>query len=264
MGKSRKTANAAAMVLIALAVLSGCAARALPPVQISDPKSILEKIWRQSQPDKAFEAIASIRIESPEGTYSTKAALIAREPGLLRLETIPLFGTPDFLLTINEKNMKAFVIRQGKFYIGPAEKSISLFAPIGLNPAEVVSLLKGSIPKYALAPEISVKGFREDGKCRFDLYSSQGVTRSLWVDSPSWRLTRMEIPGTHNDRYTVDFDNFKEVEGSQFPGFIEIKSPDGRTVQIRFTTISLSAGPGKDAFDLEVPAGLEPITLPDK
>ncbi len=45
----------------------------------------------------------------------------------------------------------------------------------------------------------------------------------------------MEIPGTHNDRYTVDFDNFKEVEGSQFPGFIEIKSPDGRTVQIRFS-----------------------------
>ena len=264
MGRNRKSATAAAMALIIMAALSGCAAKSLPPVQVSDPKGILLKIWRQSQPDKAFEAIASVRIESPEGTYSTKAALIAQEPGLLRLETIPLFGTPDFLLTINDKNMKAFYIRQGKFYIGPAEKGISLFAPIGLNPDEVVSLLKGSIPKYALATEISVKGSLENGKYRFDLFSSQGVTRSLWVDSQSGRLIRMEIPGTHNDRYTVDFDNFREVEGSQFPGLIEIKSPDGRTVQIRFTAISVSAGPGKDAFDLEVPAGLEPITLPDK
>jgi hypothetical protein len=264
MGRSRKPATAAILALIILAALSGCAAKSLPPVQVSDLKGILQEIWRQSQPDKAFEAIASVRIESPEGTYSTRAALIALEPGFLRLETIPLFGTPDFLITINERNMKAFYIRQGKFYIGPAEKGISLFAPLGLTPAEIVSVLKGSIPKYALAPGISVKGSRENGKYRLDLFSSKGLTRSLWVDSTSGRLTRMDIPGTHNDIYTVDFDNFKEVEGSQFPGFIELKSPDGRTVQIRFTTISVSAGPGKDAFDLDVPAGLEPIILPDR
>ncbi len=264
MGKSSKSATAAAMVLIIMAVLSGCAAKSLPPLQAADPKGILHEIWRQSQPDKAFEAIASVRIESPEGTYSTRAAIIAQEPGLLRVETIPLFGTPDFLLTINERNMKAFYARQGKFYIGPAEKGISLFAPVGLDPAEVVSLLKGSIPKYTLAPEMSVKDSRENGRYRFDLISGRGANRSLWVDPLSGRLTRVEIAGTHNDRYTIDFDNFKDIAGSQFPGFIEIKAPEGRTVQIRFTTISVSAGPGKDAFGLEVPAGLEPITLPDK
>ncbi len=122
MGKSRKTANAAAMVLITLAVLSGCAARALPPAQISDPKSMLEKIWRQSQPDKTFGAIASVRIESPEGTYSTKAALIAREPGLLRLETIPVFGTPDFLLTINEQEHESLLHQAGEILHRPGRK----------------------------------------------------------------------------------------------------------------------------------------------
>lgn len=241
-------------------LVGGCAPRRLPPAQISDPKAILKEIWRASQPDKTFRALASIRIESPEGTYATKAAILTREPFYLRLETIPVFGTPDLLLTVDSVNMKAFFARQAKFYIAPPERGISLIVPVKLAPSEIVPLLRGSIPLSALSPDISVKAFLDDGLYKFDLYYANKIIRSLWVDRSSGQLVRMEIPGTNT--YSIDFSSFRKVEGVSVPGVIEIVSTDEKRILIRYSELDFLAGPeDEDTFDLPVPPEIEPVII---
>ena len=199
--------------LIALA--SGCAPKKLPPAQISDPKAMLEQIWRGSQPEKTFRAIASIRIESPDGTYATKAALLTHDPFYLRLETIPVFGTPDLLLTLNRVNMKFFLARQAKFYIAPANRGISLIIPINLAPAELIPLLRGSIPLSAFSSGISIKAFLDDGSYKFDFFSGDKILRSLWIDRSSGQPIKMEIPGANSFSISLS-GNFRRSWCQQF------------------------------------------------
>lgn len=243
------------------ACLSACAPKALPPAEIADPRALLERIRLQSQPGKTLQAFASLRIDSPEGTYAAKAAVTAREPAFIRVETMPVFGTPDFFLTINNVHMKAFFVKQGKFYIGPPEKGITLFAPINMAPGEIVSLLKGSFPPHVLSTDIKIKAYLDGKDYKLDLFSAQARVRSLWVERSSGRLVKIEIPG--RETYTAIFENFRNVEGSDLPGVIEIRSGEDRTVRIRYTELTMETGePGEsDPFDLEVPPGLEPSVL---
>lgn len=239
------------------AIIYGCAPKVLPPARISDPKALLEQIWRSSQPDKTFRAVASIRIESPEGTYATRAALLTRDPFYLRLETIPVFGTPDFLLTLNRAKMKVFFARQSKFYIAPADRGVSLIIPVKLVPSEMVPLLRGSIPVAALSSGISIKAFLDGGSYKFDFFLGDNRVRSLWVERATGHLEKMEIPGTIT--YTISFGSYRNIEGASVPGSIEIQSEDEKRVQIRYSEMDFSSGPADpNTFDLEIPPGVRP------
>jgi len=249
-----------ALLFAVIALACGCAPKKLPPAQISDPKAMLEQIWRGSQPDKTFRAIASIRIESPDGTYAKKAALLTHDPFYLRLETIPLFGTPDLLLTLNRVNMKFFLASQAKFYIAPANRGISLIIPINLAPAEIIPLLRGSIPLSAFSSGISIKAFLDDSSYKLDFFSGDKLLRSLWIDRSSLQPIKMEIPGANT--YSISFGNFLKVDGASVPGYIEILSGDEKRIQIRYSEMDFLSGPeDADTFDLEVPPGIEPSII---
>jgi hypothetical protein len=250
----------AALFFAYIAITAGCAARALPPAPISDPKSMLEQIWRGTQPDKTFRAVASIRIESPSGTYATRAALITHDPFYLRLETIPVFGTPDLLLTLNRVNLKAYFARQAKFYIAPAERGVSLVMPVTLPPSEIIPLLRGSIPLAAFSAGITVKAFLDGGLYRFDFLSGSTRVRTLWIDRATGLPEKMEIPGAAP--YNIFFSGFRKIEGTSVPGVVEITSGDDTRIQIRYSETDFQSGPDEaDAFDLEAPPGIEPSIM---
>lgn len=248
------------LFLAFIACAAGCAPRALPPAPIADPKSMLEQIWRGTQPDKTFRAVASIRIESPSGTYATRAALITRDPFYLRLETIPVFGTPDLLLTLNRIHLKAYFARQAKFYIAPAERGVSLFMPVTLPPSEIIPLLRGSIPLSALSPETSVRAFLDGGLYRFDFFSGRDRVRTLWIDRSSGLPEKIELPG--RVPYNIYFSGFRKVEGTSVPGVVEIISGDDKRIQIRYSDTDFQSGPDEaGTFDLEAPPGIEPTIM---
>jgi hypothetical protein len=246
-----------ALFFACIALANGCAPKKLPPAQISDPQAMLKEIWRSSHPDKTFRALASIRIESPEGTYATKAALLTHDPFYLRLETIPAFGTPDLLLTLNSVNMKAFFARQAKFYIAPPERGISLIVPVNLAPSEIVPLLRGSLPLSVLSPDISIKAFLDGGLYKFDLFRANKNIRSLWIDRSSGQLVKMEIPGITS--YSIYFSSFRKVEGAAVPCVIEIITGDEKRLLVRYSELDFLSEPeDADTFDLSVPPGIEP------
>lgn len=258
--QSAKNIFLVALFFACIALVNGCALRTLPPAQISDPKAMLTDIWRLSQPDKTFRALASIRIESPEGTYATKAAILAHDPFYLRLETIPAFGTPDLLLTLNSENMKAYFAGQAKFYIAPPERGISLIVPVKLAPSEVVPLLRGSMPLSLLSPDISIRAFLDDGSYKLDLFRAGKNIRSLWIDRSSGRLVKMEIPGTI--AYSIDFSSYRNVGGVAVPGVIEITSGDEKRIVVRYSELDFLSDPeDADTFDLPVPPGIEPSII---
>ncbi len=249
-----------ALFFACIAFVAGCAPKALPPAQISDPKELLEQIRRGTKPDKTFRAVASIRIESPEGTYATRAALLTHDPFYLRLETIPVFGTPDVLLTLNRAHMKVFFARQAKFYISSPERGLSLIIPVTLAPSEIIPLLRGGIPPPAFSSGITIKAFLDDGTYKFDFYSQDKKVRSLWIDRSSGHPVKMEIPGPNT--YSIFYGSFRKVEGASVPGSIEINTGDEKRIQIRYSDMDFLSGPEEaGTFDLEVPPGIEPSII---
>ncbi len=249
-----------AMCFAFIAVAAGCAPKALPPAQISDPRYLLEQIRRSTHPDQTFRAVASIRMESPQGTYTTKAAILAHDPYYLRLETIPVFGTPDVLLTLNRTRMKVFFARQAKFYISSPQQGMSLIIPVSIAPSELVPLLRGGIPLSAFSSGISIKAFLDDGAYKFDFYSGNKKIRSLWISRSSGHPVRMEIPGPNT--YSIYYGDFRNIQGSSVPGTIEIITGDEKRVLIRYSDMDFLHGPeDADTYDLAVPPGIEPIFI---
>ena len=84
--------------LLLLAVLaSGCV-----PQAIIYPDSPAEKIMAAISSavaeDDILSAIAQIDLGTIHGYHPARAALIIKKPSYLRLELLPVIGTPDFFL----------------------------------------------------------------------------------------------------------------------------------------------------------------------
>ena len=60
-------------------------------------------------------ATAQIELTTAEGRYPLRAALILQRPSYLRLEMLPVIGTPDLFLTATPDEMRIFIPSLGEF-----------------------------------------------------------------------------------------------------------------------------------------------------
>ncbi len=249
-------------VCFIIVFLIGCATvEPHAPVEITDPGSLLEKSKLAWMSGEVFRSRATVRVDSPEGTYTTRVAVIMSAPCFLRLETVPLIGTPDFIMVLNRKDMHAFFIRKGKFYIGPANVGLSLFLPVYLTPTEVVCVLAGKVPPLPAMMDISLKGFFEDGSYRIDIYIGGKKTRSIWINT-SGKLLKLELTDSGGSVYEIYYSDYKRVGRDSVPGSIEIKAGSDKTIKIDHGDMELSpGGETENLFNLDVPSGIEPIYI---
>ena len=219
--------------------LVGCAAvKPSAPVEIADPGSLLNKSTLAWTPDEVFRSRAAVRVDSPEGTYTTRVVIIMSAPCFLRLETIPLIGTPDFITVLNRKDMRAFFIRKGKFFIGPAAAGLSLFLPVYLTPTEVIFVLAGKAPPVPQGANISLKGFFKDGSYRIDTYIGGQKARSMWINTAG-EILKLELTDPGGTVYEISYSDYKRVGRDSVPGFIEIKVGSDKTIQIGYGDMGL-------------------------
>ena len=241
-------------------LLAGCAGgrAVVPGGTYPRPEAALHAL-AASIPSGTVTATARIEITNHGERYPLKAAVMMRRPADLRLESIPLFGLPDFFLSIAGGELRVFLPGKGEFYAGPATSAtISRFFPLALPPAEIVSLLMGRPPGEE---ETSSRpgGEQEDGLYRVDQYRDGRRVRSLWIDPAGGILIRARIfTGREEILYTADFADYTQVGNGFMPQRLTI-SGEAMSLTLRYTEIRVL----DDAvsFALPMPEGVTPIPL---
>ena len=187
----------------------------------SSPLIALEKIDRDNQRKDGVKAIARIEVNTPEGRYPLKAALVLKPPSSLRFESMPIIGPADLFLTVHENVLKVFVPQKGKFYIGKATtRNLAYFIPIAataLRMEDMMSILLGMRPEIR-GKTITLDGSSDGSLYRVDIFSENRKIQSLWVDPEEDHLVRVDLFTGDNSRlYSARFIGRDRIENMTLP-----------------------------------------------
>lgn len=257
------------ILIMFFTVLAGCGTEKVKPAATTyspPPENILEKIALANNQRDTVQAVANIEISSEKGRYPLKVALILKRPSFLRVETIPLVGTPDFFLSLQGDTLKIFLPLKKEFYICRATaENLALFLPISIRIEDMVPILMG-IPPPLTGPAKGVDkspAILEGNLYRIDMPSGDGKRQTIWIDRATGDLVKVEIFEDYRLLYTVLYEEYGEEGGIPMPRKVIITpdEPGKSGVVIRYSDIRFSNMTDMTPFDLAVPPGMEPITL---
>jgi hypothetical protein len=256
----KKSSFRAVILLWLIFFVYGCAGQA-----IIYPDSPAEKIPTTifSGPiadDDVVSAIVDIDLTSPDGYYPTKAALIIKKPSYLRLEMLPVFGTPDFLLTASPEKMSIFIPSKEKFYYGqPTGANLSKFIHWQFNIEDIVMIFAGIYPSLK-EKDISYQSYREKNLLRMEMKAPSGCSQIVWVGENNrlFKIVRNDEYG--KELYTVRY--FYDAASCTLPAKITISMADGITLlSVKFSEIRIEKATDLSIFDLPIPANVNVILL---
>lgn len=250
--------------------LFGCAS-GTPPVFRDDvaPFSYgasAEKFTGTEHINGVFKAIARIEVNSGGRRYPPfRVALMLKLPSMMRIETIPAIGPPDFFLALTHDTLKAFLPTKQEFYQGRASReNLALFFPVSLPPKDMVHVLMG-IPPGITGKNLTFREGAADGKHSLDVFSSDGKKiMALRLDGGANRLAGMDMFAPYGEiLYTVSCDEYSKVgDNIDLPQRITIFSPETNlTVAVRYSDMELSRETDETLFELGLPPGMKAIVL---
>jgi hypothetical protein len=243
-------------------LLSGCAGR-LPlaaTAYYDSPEAALRALAASSTGAGAVTATTRIVIDRHGERYPLKVAVMMQRPALLRVESIPLMGPPDFYLSIAGGELRVFLPGKGAFYTGRATPgNLSRFLSISIPAADMVSLLMGMPPDHGEKMHLLV-GEREDGLYRVDQYLSGRKICSLWIVPETGWLIRFRR-FTHEGKavYTADFADHVRIGEGFLPQQLTIREEEAVLTVRQADLRPIAADP--ESFPLPEPEGITPILL---
>jgi hypothetical protein len=259
------------LFIFLISFLGGCAhdpmLRATGAGLQLSPEEALGTIDLRDKRKNFMKAVAQVIVNTEEGRYPLKLAIIAAKPASLRLEAIPIIGLPNFFLSIHNGLIKVYLPQKGECYVGPATvDNIKTFFPLQLAVPDLVNLLMGCRPTIS-SEHILLKGSPEGESYRVDILSRENkALQSLWIDPASISLTRLERFGGNGELpLTVYFDEYSQDNDVSMPSRIRFQMPgrDERNISLRYDGAAFAplTNETERIFDLPVPEGVKTIIL---
>lgn len=249
--------------IVFLLCLSGlicsCLQRATVPADIASEKH-LAAIAGVVAPDKTLSAIAQIDLAGKHGHQSVRAAIAVKKPSYLRLELMPVIGTPDFFLAATPGQMSVFIPSRGMYCQGePTGGNLSKFLPWNFNIEDVVMILSGMYPPLA-GKELVTQSYREGNLLRIEMKSKSGGSQTIWVGEKS-RLYKYKRKDKHGrEIYSVRYEDYEPEIG--IAGRITIKMADGiSSISIKYSDLKKETTADLSIFELPVPEGIKTVSL---
>jgi len=232
---------------------------------VTSPRAILEEIDKNDNHKNTLKAIARVELTS-EGRHPLKMAMMLKRPSSLRLEVVPLIGSPNLILTVHENLLKVFLPQKSEFYIGRAtSKNLGCFLPLfteELKVEDITAILLGVHPNIR-EKAITLNGSFENNLYRIDVLSEKRKIQSLWIDG-DYRIVTVEAYARDNSRlYNAKYMEHNSVEDITMPRkvMVAIGEDNKRNIIIRYSDIQVEANAGTEQFDLQPPPGIRPIHL---
>ncbi len=244
--------------------VSGCAVprKSDYPVAYPSPAAAL-KACEKTLPFGVVTATARIEITVNKERYPLKAAVMIKNPSSLRIESIPLFGLPDLIMTINETEMRIFMPVRGCFCTGAATaENIEKFFHVKMGGPDLVSLLLGAVPGSGRMDEknYTLTGRQEENNYRVDRKNGEGTLLSIWIDPSIHRIVRISLSTNGKNIYDALFENLLTANELLMPQHITLTRQPATELKIKYS--ELRQIPDAEAsFDLPVPEGITPTLL---
>ncbi len=222
------------------------------------PKS-LEIISRTIHETDRIVATAQIDLVTTQGHFPVRAALVLQRPSYLRLEILPLIGTPDFFLTATPEDMRIFIPSRGEFYSGePSAENLARFLTFELSIADMVMILSGSYPPLA-GQNLSSTSHEGADLLRVEKTPS-GPSQTIWMER-NGRIARLVRHGSDGrEIYQVQYEDY--APQSPLAEKITIKWADNVTsVSVKYSDLKIEKATDLSVFELPVPVEIKIIKL---
>jgi hypothetical protein len=253
-----KSFFASIIILFLLAAMNGCFR---PAVMKTDAQMGKEEpgFVGSLGVDDVISSLAQIDLVTAEGYHPVRAALVMKKPAYLRMELLPLIGTPDFFLAASPGTMRIFIPSRGEFYTGkPTGDNLAKFLPWKFHLEDIVMIFSGSYPN--LGADVSYENSAEGHYHRMVMQASSGHSQIVWVEK-NGRMAKLVRKGSDGrEIYQVQYEDYEPE--SPLAGRITIKMADGVTsISVKFIDIKIEKATDLAVFELLVPAGIKTIKL---
>ena len=259
--------RAAPVFYLLLLISVACCSHLTPPVssphagQCPPKDELLAAVRVPASP--VVKAIAKIKVESPDETFSVKELIIAQKPNRLRLETLSPLGQPGFYAATDGKELFLFAPSENTYYHGSSTpRNLSLIIPLHLAVEDMVSVILGRVPLIDYNDDHLGCTVNEDGYVMRLEGGDEITTQVLTFSGEDLRVVASEIYDREGLTLSITYRDYEMVGGVSFPGEITVFLPaDRTTVRINYKKVEFLPEIDSSLFRLRAPQGAAIVPL---
>jgi hypothetical protein len=246
-------------LLLLSGLICGCLQRTIVYLDVPSEKHLTAISGAVTQ-DKTLSAIAQIDLVTKQGYQQVKAALVIRKPSYLRLELLPVIGTPDFFLAATPVQMNIFIPSRGEYYRGkPTGANLAKFLPWDFNIEDIVMILSGTYPSLP-EKEVSSQSYREGNFLRIETKAKSGSSQTIWIGEKNRLSKYIRNDESGKEIYQVQYEDYESE--NIIAGKITIKMADGiNSISVKYSGLKIETSVDLSIFELPVPEGIKTIFL---
>lgn len=246
-------------LLLLSGLICGCMQRTITHLDDSPGKHLTSISGAVTQ-DKTLSAIAQIDLVTKQGYQPVRAALVIRKPSYLRLELLPVIGTPDFFLAATPVQMSIFIPSRGEFYRGkPTGANLAQFLSWDFNIEDIVMILSGTYPSLP-QKDVSSQSYREGNFLRIEMKAKSGISQTIWIGEKNRLSKYIRNDESGKEIYQVQYEDYEQE--SFIAGKITIKMADGvNSISVKYSGLKIETASDLSIFELPVPEGMKIIFL---
>ena len=246
-------------MLLPVSLMCGCAGQAFKRDAIP-PEQTLLNLSRAVTQDERMTAAAHLDIMTPQGHYPARAAIILQKPSCLRLELLPVIGTPDFILTADAEALNIFIPSRGEFYKGlPSADNLARFLPWRFTIDDLVRILAGDTPAL---PESRIFSARDAGETvdHLVMKATTGVFQVVRFDARGRLASVVRYGADGKPVYSIDYEEYKP--SARLASRISIRLSDQTlALSVTYATFRIEKAADLSVFRLAPPAGIRIVEM---
>lgn len=245
-------------------LLAACATLPGGPAvgQLPAPVQVQERLESRRLAVRGFIMQGEITAQGPGGEVSGEQRILGQFPDRLRAEVMGPFGKPVLLFICDGTRMAVLAYGENKGYLGPATRqNVARFLGLALTPAEVYSLLGGSVP---LIPQAQGKVFPSSapGLALMELDDGAGVRQGLIFNLGDYAVREAWVHGPEGQAMSGRFESFVSQDGERYPRRVLLVAGDNRSLTLMNDEVRVNPALDAKAFEPVLPPGVEVQELP--
>ena len=246
-------------LLLLSGLICGCLQRTITNSDVPSEKQLAAISGAVTQ-DKTLSALAQIDLVTKQGYQPVMLALVIKKPSYLRLELLPVIGTPDFLLAATPAAMSIFIPSRGEYYRGkPTSSNLAKFLPWDFNIEDMVMIFSGTYPSLP-EKEVSSQSYREGNFLRIETKAKSGISQTIWIGEKNRLSKYIRNDEFGKEIYQVQYEDYEQE--SIISGKITIKMADGITsISVKYSGLKIETSEELSIFELPAPEGIKIIFL---